>query len=332
MTDRIKHLAEKRSDRDWQNHHPLVQKLDELKHRILSANMLESVDMLLHEGGLLDRVMQWTGDELDRSERLRSIELLRAFAAAFDQEAGTRGHLGLHQEFVLRIEAAENSSRTPFGNRGSKEDKIQIKGEMPGSSDALSVLTYHAAKGLEYPLVIMLGLDSEFNFKEFGVHVECNEGAFDWTNPLANQSLRFWPWPFGKKKKSTLEAIFAKSQTFEKIQARGRERLTQEAKNLLYVGVTRARDYLVLIHPDKVEEKKEAKAVSANEPKKTASKAKPKAEKPAKAIPKDESSPSFGEWAAAAEVPWEYHVVNDEALLTIGDLGFPCMSLQDLVA
>ncbi|RZA10236.1 MAG: hypothetical protein EOP10_35135, partial [Proteobacteria bacterium] len=51
-----------------------------------------------------------------------------------------------------------------------------------------------------------------------------------------------------------------------------------------------------------------------------------------KAIAKDESSQPFGEWAAAAEVPWKYHVVNDEALLTIGDLSFPCMSLQDLVA
>ena len=64
----------------------------------------------------------------------------------------------------------------------------------------MQVLTYHGAKGLEWPVVILAGLNSGSRDSAFGVNV-VPAPKFDPARPLANRSIRFWPGSFGPKAK-----------------------------------------------------------------------------------------------------------------------------------
>ncbi|MBV5343494.1 hypothetical protein JZU68_07755, partial [bacterium] len=76
-------------------------------------------------------------------------------------------------------------------------EKEQAKGTDEG---AVNVMTYHAAKGLEWPWVVLTDLDSPPKSSVFGATVEAATN-FDISNPLANRSIRYWPWPFGSQGK-----------------------------------------------------------------------------------------------------------------------------------
>ncbi|MBI9080812.1 MAG: UvrD-helicase domain-containing protein [Pseudodesulfovibrio sp.] len=109
--------------------------------------------------------------------------------------------------------------------------------------DAVQVLTYHRSKGLEWPVVIMTGLDSSERGNPFGLSVQSSDAPLDLDDPLAGRWLRYWPWPFGAQKviPDFSDSVADSDATEQAYEQEKRERL-----RLLYVGMTRARDYLIL--------------------------------------------------------------------------------------
>ena len=109
-------------------------------------------------------------------------------------------------------------------------------------ADSIHVLTYHTAKGLEWPVVICADLENEHRSNLWEPRVR-QERAFEASDPLANRRIAFWPWPFGGQ-----QTEIPLKERIEKATV-GQEALSAAAKEelrLLYVGFTRARDMLIL--------------------------------------------------------------------------------------
>ena len=109
--------------------------------------------------------------------------------------------------------------------------------------NTVQVCSYHKSKGLEWPLVILFDLDAEAKYSPFGTHVE-SAAAFDPEQPLADRAIRYWPEPLSGKELPFTTTV-EKSSAY--LDAENTE--LAERKRLMYVGITRARDYLILTQP-----------------------------------------------------------------------------------
>jgi ATP-dependent helicase/nuclease subunit A len=163
-------------------------------------------------------------------DRLLNLEALRGLVAAYQEDRQRNRAPTTATDlcaWLAEQEAAQPESR---------------------AENAVTVLTYHGSKGLEWPLVVLTDLDAKPKASAFGLHLASDVAGpeIDWNDPLAGRWLRFWPWPFGAQKKDVaLDATAANSEEGKKAARAERE----ERARLLYVGATRARDYLVLALP-----------------------------------------------------------------------------------
>lgn len=213
---------------------PIAPSLREVADTGQHKTPLEFFDAVLVGGGISQAVLRWG----DVDDRLLNLEALRGMVAGYEKERSRRRAPATVSDlcaWLLKQEAERPASRAP---------------------DAITVLTYHGSKGLEWPLVILTDLDSEPKGDAFGVQVASDvaSSAIDWRDPLAGRWIRFWPWPFGKQSKDvSLDATASNSP--EGLEAARAEQA--ERARLLYVGATRARDYLVLAAKKVVTKKSE---------------------------------------------------------------------------
>jgi ATP-dependent exoDNAse (exonuclease V) beta subunit len=115
--------------------------------------------------------------------------------------------------------------------------------EAEGSDEqTVNVITYHAAKGLEWPVVILFNLEYDRRGSAFDLYAK-TEGEFDPQYPLNNRILHFWPNPIcGNLKSDELNGLLLNCTE----QQEAIDRDVKERQRLLYVGFTRARDILIL--------------------------------------------------------------------------------------
>jgi ATP-dependent exoDNAse (exonuclease V) beta subunit len=94
-------------------------------------------------------------------------------------------------------------------------------------------------------MVILTDLEEPLKDKPFGIAAEISS-EINWRDPLANRWIRYWPWPYGAQRTNVgLDAIASASD----IGLRTTQKAREEEIRLLYVGMTRARDHLVLVNP-----------------------------------------------------------------------------------
>ena len=205
---------------------PMAEALGAIAETSAHSSPLEFADAVLLAGGIADAVRRWG----EAADRLLNLEALRALVARYQDERKQNRAPATATDLCAWL--GEQQANCPASR----------------AADAVTLLTYHKAKGLEWPLVILTDLEREPRDNPFGLHVMSDRAAKDmgWRAPLADRWLRLWPWPLGSQNKDVVLDVTALDSP-EGQEASRIER--EERARVLYVGATRARDYLVLALP-----------------------------------------------------------------------------------
>jgi ATP-dependent exoDNAse (exonuclease V) beta subunit len=209
-----------------------VQDLRELRRELAVLSPTEVLDRVLAVLDLARLAQRWPEPE----QRLANLEALRALAVTYEarcaylrEAASLAGLIRYFEDTQVEVRQRDEERATDEQHVGNPEQAVVIS-------------TYHKAKGLEWPVVILAGLNRERKRDAFEVAPESEGAEFDASNPLAGRYIRYWPWPLGQLRNAPLAEHAAASPKGRLVTARD----ARERGRLLYVGFTRARDHLVL--------------------------------------------------------------------------------------
>ena len=189
-----------------------------------TAGPLALLDGALDAAELDARCAGWG----DTERRRANVEQLRAHAVAWVDSCEASGAPCTPAGLLAHLQAlaADDTDRQSSRAR----------------TDAVTVSTWHAAKGLEWPVVVLADLSKTYTGSALGVAVE-PAFALDLADPLAGRWVRWWFSPYGKQ--TTGLPFYARLAATPEDQAAAERERRQELR-VLYVGWTRARDRVVL--------------------------------------------------------------------------------------
>ena len=197
------------------------------------AGVVGAIDAIV-DALALRRVLPGLGDG---PTRMADLSALRALAVRFVAECAAQGAGATIGGFIGRLdELAARPER--------EEDPDDDRGDLAGH-DAVEVLTWHKAKGREWPIVVLANLFHELPPRPFGVFAERTIELPSLQRPLEGRWLRYWPNPYaleGKGKNGLFDELKQTPLMLRLIDDDAREQL-----RLLYVGFTRARDRIIVV-------------------------------------------------------------------------------------
>ena len=233
VADRLKYLA-KEGDADlWleqsiEGHpaHPVLETLAGLRAALPVLVPREALATVIAACSLPEKVVRWTPDPDRVRVRLANLEALIKLAEQYEDLCRSGQHAASISGLILWL-----------GEIAQQQQDLLAEPAI----DAVKVMTHHAAKGLEWPVVILTDLAKDIKDRLWSISAQSGAN-FDARNPLADRFIRYWPWPFGQQKKVAVADEIALTPIAESF----RRTAIEESKRLLYVGMTRARDLLVL--------------------------------------------------------------------------------------
>jgi ATP-dependent exoDNAse (exonuclease V) beta subunit len=231
LADRLAWLDSKAPAWIWREHgeavHPVFQAIQALRNQRSQLSVQEAVQLVVARCDLTRRVLQWQQSPERARLRVANLERLTELAAEYEDESRSTREAATLSGFLLWL----------------KDLAATATDSMPQPAiDAVQVMTHHAAKGLEWPVVVLMDLAGEVKDSIWDAVRADSVGAFDVREPLKDRSLRYWPWPYGALSKVPVADQVETSVKGQVVRAAAIE----EHKRLLYVTMTRARDLLIL--------------------------------------------------------------------------------------
>lgn len=235
LSDRLRYLEAGGDSGQWrdgpEHGHPLLSRIAKLRAQAPLLSPYAAMELVIAQCDLAGRVLRWRRNELVARVRLANLQAILALAKAYEDACLARREPATVSGLILWL-----------GEQASAG--LDMLAEPP--VDAVKIMTHHAAKGLEWPIVILLDLEKDIQDRLWSVGARSDVG-FDVAAPLKDRWIRYWPWPFGAQKKIDIADTIAQSPDGIRLRAEA----IDEAKRLLYVSMTRARDFLVLAFPPK---------------------------------------------------------------------------------
>lgn len=205
---------------------PLLQQLAGMRSSLAVLSPREAMQRVITLCNLSDIVTAWRPESAIVRQRLDNLQQLVELAGQYEEECRSSASAATVSGLLLWLgELADNELDT----------------RALSSVDAVQIMTYHKSKGLEWPVVVCTDLNATIKSRLWDISTASRNG-FDAAKPLQGRFIRYWPWPFGLLKKIDGLAGIEESPIAVTLMSQA----TQEAQRLLYVGMTRARDRLVL--------------------------------------------------------------------------------------
>lgn len=212
----------------WEKDNQFIKKIEKTIREIKSLPVPNLLESLIIRLDLKSLVSAWG----DKERRIGNLEAIQKLAAEYDQRCLQTGLGASLNNFIVFLDEYDSDEK----DNEKKEGFINVS-------------TYHKAKGLEWHVVILESLDTD-DLKDdelikksiFGVQdVLIKEPTSD--NPYPERYIQLLPWFLGSKRTipDDIKEIFKEDPIFDKT----RSKIQDEIKRLMYVGVTRARDYLI---------------------------------------------------------------------------------------
>ncbi|MEH6628625.1 MAG: UvrD-helicase domain-containing protein [Motiliproteus sp.] len=229
LADRLRHLGGGHESSTWGE--DAIAELGALaaeRDRLRLMTPPEAFQQALEVTNVRGAVLRWCSSQHEARQRLANVDMLLSFADRYIDFCVSQNLAATVSGLILWLE-----------DLGLQEEDWQAE----AAGDAVTLVTHHGAKGLEWPVVIAMDLADEWRSRLWGLSVEGRKQGFLWENPLADRSLRYWPSFFGRQ--STGIAVKEKIEASDAGQLAHYESV-EESKRLLYVSLTRARDILIL--------------------------------------------------------------------------------------
>lgn len=227
LEKRLDYLADP-GDKRWFEEDELFRKIARVIDRNRQQSISGFVESLIVELDFENRINRWSGPEAAR--RRAHLDSVLALAAAYETQTAQTGGASLGG-FAHCLEQGQATER-PF----EKDPR------------AVSVLSYHKSKGLEWKHVILTGLERDYRKRLFAqdlFEVQLHP-ADDSDGGDARRLISLFPNLFGASR--VPKCLMDSLSELLHCDATDR-RICREEARLLYVGFTRARDQLIAVQP-----------------------------------------------------------------------------------
>ena len=236
LADRLRWLAVEKPDRSWsETDNPIVSRIAHLRSQAVTQSPVEIVARVLNYVGVRPIATAWGPDAITATQRQRNLDAFLDLSVEYENRCASQHEAATLTGFLFWLE-----------NPTSPELDLQ---PVVTGGDAVHVLTYHRAKGLEWPVVVVTDFHYTWRPRIWDVRVESTSNVLDLDNPLEGRTIRFYPNVFGKNTKDVpvLDEIM---ESEEGVQASAAA--DAEGRRLAYVGMTRARDTIIIAVPPSV--------------------------------------------------------------------------------
>ncbi|MYF69080.1 MAG: AAA family ATPase, partial [Proteobacteria bacterium] len=234
LADRLRWLAAEEEHRSWaETGDPIVSRIAHLRSQTITQSPVEIVARVLNYVGIRPIVTAWGPDAITAAQRQRNLDAFLHLSVEYENHCASQHEAATHTGFLFWLE-----------NPTSPD--LDLQPVMTGG-DAVHVLTYHRAKGLEWPVVVATDLHYKWWSRIWDVRVESASDKLDLDNPLEGRIIRFYPNVFGKNLNGVpvLDNLMSSEEA-----TRAAAEANAEGRRLAYVGMTRARDTIIIAVPE----------------------------------------------------------------------------------